>query len=71
VTIEDNGPGFDAASIRRAFEPFYTTKSTGTGLGLAIVRRVVEAHGGEVTALASDDGGASIRLTMPRRTDGR
>jgi PAS domain S-box-containing protein len=65
VTIEDNGPGFNAAAIHRVFEPFYTTKSTGTGLGLAIVKRVVDAHGGEATASVATGGGARIRLTLP------
>lgn len=68
ISIEDNGPGFDATSVQQAFEAFFTTKSTGTGLGLAIVRRVVEAHGGHVAAARGPCGGAIVRLTLPSRT---
>jgi PAS domain S-box-containing protein len=65
ISIEDNGPGFDDAGLDRAFEPFFTTKSTGTGLGLAIVRRIVEAHGGRVSASRAAQGGANVCLTLP------
>jgi two-component system sensor histidine kinase HydH len=50
LTIEDNGPGIPADVIEHIFDPFFTTKHTGTGLGLAIVHRIVEAHGGTITA---------------------
>jgi PAS domain S-box-containing protein len=69
ISIEDNGPGFDDATMHRAFEPFFTTKSTGTGLGLAIVRRIVEAHGGRAAASRAARGGARICLTLPCRGD--
>lgn len=48
LSIEDSGPGIDAAAAAKVFEPFFTTKHDGTGLGLAIVQRLVEAHGGTV-----------------------
>lgn len=67
VSIEDNGLGFDVATLHRVFEPFFTTKPTGTGLGLAIVRRIVEAHGGHVSASCSSRRGATICLTLPCR----
>jgi PAS domain S-box-containing protein len=66
ILIDDNGPGFGAASVHRAFEPFFTTKPTGTGLGLAIVRRIVEAHGGQASASRVAGGGARICLVLPR-----
>jgi PAS domain S-box-containing protein len=65
IVIEDNGPGFTEVGSQRAFEPFYTTKSSGTGLGLAIVRRTVESHGGLVRAARGTAGGASITMTLP------
>ncbi len=64
VVVRDNGPGFAPEPLRRALEPFFTTKPKGTGLGLAIARRVVEAHGGGLT-LASDGVGARLTLTLP------
>ena len=50
IFVEDNGPGLPADVIEHVFDPFFTTKHTGTGLGLAIVHRIVEAHGGTITA---------------------
>lgn len=46
ITIADTGKGIDDEQIRRAREPFYTTKSYGTGMGLAMVDRIVTAHRG-------------------------
>jgi len=50
LLIEDNGPGIPQVNLERIFDPFFTTKHTGTGLGLAIVHRIIEAHGGQITA---------------------
>ncbi len=50
IEIQDSGAGFDPEIGGRLFEPFFTTKRTGTGLGLAIARKIVEAHGGKLTA---------------------
>jgi nitrogen fixation/metabolism regulation signal transduction histidine kinase len=47
-TVEDNGPGFAANILSRAFEPYVTTKPSGTGLGLAVVRKIVEEHGARI-----------------------
>jgi len=65
LTVDDNGDGFTEAAKERAFEPFFTTRTTGTGLGLAIVRRVVEAHGGEVAVANVPRGGARIAILLP------
>ena len=54
----------DARTRERAFDDFYTTKATGSGLGLAFVRRVVEAHGGEVS-LTSKEGAGYHRAAAP------
>lgn len=65
ITVADDGPGIDAASLERVFNPFFTTKDTGTGLGLAIVHRIAEAHGGRVTAGCREGGGAAFTLYLP------
>jgi signal transduction histidine kinase len=65
VEVADRGPGVAAEIRDRLFEPFVSTKRTGTGLGLAIARRVVEAHGGRIEAVARDGGGTVFRLTVP------
>jgi two-component system, LuxR family, sensor kinase FixL len=68
VSVRDNGPGLDADQRRRIFDPFFTTKAKGTGLGMAIAKRIVEAHGGQIS-VGGDDGdqpGAVFVLTLPR-----
>jgi nitrogen fixation/metabolism regulation signal transduction histidine kinase len=48
LTVSDNGPGFSARILSRAFEPYVTTKAKGTGLGLATVKKIVDEHGARV-----------------------
>jgi signal transduction histidine kinase len=64
--IEDNGPGIPAKNLEQLFDPFFTTKHTGTGLGLAIVHRIVEAHGGHISAenVAAPQHGARFRISL-------
>ena len=66
IEVCDTGPGLSDEARRRAFEPFYTTKSNGTGLGLAIVYRIAEVHGGEILAGNCPEGGAVFTLRLPR-----
>ena len=65
ITVEDDGPGFADDAIAKVFTPFFTTKSKGTGLGLPICRKIVEAHGGQISAANRKDGGAILALTVP------
>lgn len=44
LVIRDNGPGFPEQVLKRAFEPYVTTKSHGTGLGLAVVKKIADEH---------------------------
>jgi nitrogen fixation/metabolism regulation signal transduction histidine kinase len=44
LTVRDNGPGFAAHVLQRAFEPYVTTKPKGTGLGLAVVKKIADEH---------------------------
>ncbi len=48
LSIVDQGPGFADHILKRAFEPYVTTKSKGTGLGLAVVKKIMDEHGGRV-----------------------
>lgn len=63
--ICDKGPGFPEETMGQYFEPYVTTKSKGTGLGLAIVKKIVEEHGGMVTAGNLVDHGAMIIIRLP------
>jgi len=64
-TVRDFGSGLAAGDDKRIFSPFYTTRTTGTGLGLAVALRVVELHGGTITAGNHPDGGAVFRIAIP------
>ncbi len=65
--IEDTGPGLPAEMLGRLFEPFATHgKEHGTGLGLSIVKRIIEEHGGQITARNASGGGAIFSFTLPR-----
>jgi nitrogen fixation/metabolism regulation signal transduction histidine kinase len=48
LTVIDNGPGFAEKVLKRAFEPYVTTKARGTGLGLAVVKKIADEHGARV-----------------------
>ena len=71
VRVLDRGPGVPPEDLTRIFEPFYRTdqsrdhKQDGQGIGLAITARVMELHGGTVTALNRAEGGLEVRLKLP------
>jgi nitrogen fixation/metabolism regulation signal transduction histidine kinase len=48
LEVIDNGPGFTDQVLKRAFEPYVTTKTKGTGLGLAVVKKIADEHGARV-----------------------
>lgn len=65
--VEDNGCGMSPDQLKRAFEPFFSTKQgTGTGLGLFIARQAVEAHGGTIRIESDTAKGTKITATLPR-----
>jgi nitrogen fixation/metabolism regulation signal transduction histidine kinase len=64
-SITDNGIGFPEHLMKRAFEPYVTTKPKGTGLGLVIVKKIVEEHGGEVSVANVRPHGARVTITFP------
>ena len=65
ISIRDSGAGLPTDVLNRIFEPFVSTKETGTGLGLSICHRIVEAHGGQITAGNSPQGGAVFAIYLP------
>ena len=65
ICVRDNGPGFKLEVMGKIFNPFFTTKDTGTGLGLAIVHRLVECHGGAISASNNEAGGAIFMILLP------
>jgi two-component system sensor histidine kinase HydH len=68
--VRDFGNGIRESDLERIFEPFYTTRARGTGLGLPIARRLVELHGGSITASNAKDGGALFCIRLPKDSAG-
>lgn len=65
LSVSDNGPGIEPATLARLGEPFFTTKTTGTGLGLAVVKAVARAHQGELTLRSRVGLGTCATLVLP------
>ena len=69
LSVLDHGGGFAETILKRAFEPYVTTKSKGTGLGLAVVKKIADEHGSRVDlANRVVDGmvvGAQVSLSLP------
>jgi two-component system sensor kinase FixL len=65
IVVRDTGPGVNADKARNLFLPFLSDKSDGMGVGLAISKRIVEAHGGQLTYEPAKGSGAAFRLTLP------
>jgi signal transduction histidine kinase len=71
IEVADTGPGIKPADLPRIFDRFYRAPGTkrsdggGSGLGLAITKRLVELHGGTLSARNRDEGGAVFRIDLP------
>ncbi|MBO2566987.1 PhnD/SsuA/transferrin family substrate-binding protein [Shewanella algae] len=68
LTISDAGTGLSEAKLERLFFPFETNKSNGLGLGMIICKRIVEEHGGSISAHNSERG-LDMVVVLPRRVD--
>jgi PAS domain S-box-containing protein len=68
--VSDGGPGLDAATRVRAFEPYYTTRESGRGLGLAIVQGIAFQHGASVELDTAPGQGARFTIRFSRLADG-
>jgi nitrogen fixation/metabolism regulation signal transduction histidine kinase len=68
LVISDRGPGFAEHILKRAFEPYVTTKTKGTGLGLAVVKKIMDEHGGRADIsnrqIEGEPAGAQVSLSF-------
>jgi two-component system sensor histidine kinase HydH len=65
IEIIDTGVGMDEEGVRRAFEPYFSTKTAGSGLGLANARRNIEICGGRIDLTSQPGRGTRVTVTVP------
>ena len=74
ITVRDNGIGFEEIYLDRIFEVFQRLHGRqeyeGTGMGLAICRKIVERHGGSITARSAPGAGATFIVKLPTQQKG-
>ncbi len=65
IEFTDTGEGIPPEMLPRIFEPFFTAKKGGTGLGLSISYGIIEAHGGQITAISQVGQGTTFMIVLP------
>lgn len=71
LTVIDSGKGMDERSLKKAFEPFFSTKVNGSGLGLPTVRKIIEAHGGMIHCESELGRGTRFTMMLPISNDSK
>ena len=69
ILVKDTGCGIPEQNAEKIFEPFFTTKAKGSGLGLAIVKKIINNHGGAITASNMRGGGTCFEISLPAGSD--
>jgi signal transduction histidine kinase len=65
IAVSDQGAGIPEEGPDQLFSPFFSTKEKGTGLGLPFAQKIVELHGGNLTAHNNTEGGATFIIEFP------
>lgn len=65
VLLQDDGAGMTPEVLSQVFEPLFSTRPEGTGLGLTIARRIVDAHGGQISFESVTGSGTLVRVWLP------
>ena len=77
IEVEDNGSGISEDTLQKVFDPFFTTKDPGkgTGLGLSVSQKIIQDHGGSLTASSAVGVGSIFKISLPikrpRSTQGK
>lgn len=69
IIFKDTGTGMTKEALDNLYKPLFTTKPKGMGFGLSICKRIVEAHGGKITAQSMVDEGTTITTSFPVDSD--
>jgi signal transduction histidine kinase len=69
IALADTGAGMRAEVLRRAGEPFYTTKAQGSGLGLVLTRRLLRSAGGDLRVESEEGRGTTCTVVLPARSE--
>ena len=70
IIVEDRGSGMSPEILKRAFDPFFSTRFTGRGLGLAAVRGIVRAYSGKLLLETAIGEGTRVEVWLPVRNPG-
>jgi len=67
--VQDSGCGMSRETLKKLFDPFYTTKFTGRGLGMSAVLGIVRGHHGAITVKSKEGEGTTFRVLLPPSED--
>jgi PAS domain S-box-containing protein len=65
LTVEDEGTGMDAQTLKQIYDPFFSTKFRGRGLGMAAVSGIIKNHNGFINISSTVGEGTSVRIYLP------
>ena len=65
IKVQDTGSGIPKETMKKIFNPFFTTREKGTGLGLAIVQTIIDNHSGEIEVVSEEGQGAIMIIRLP------
>ncbi|MBQ7774150.1 MAG: HAMP domain-containing histidine kinase [Bacteroidales bacterium] len=66
VSVSDNGPGILPQVMEQIFIPFFTTKDGGSGIGLSLCRRIMQLHGGNISASSTPGEGSCFAISVKK-----
>lgn len=65
IQVQDTGEGIEPDSLKKVFNPFFTTKEKGSGLGLPIVKSIIESHQGTIKIDSAPGRGTAVTINLP------